>query len=66
MSYFEELTQYCGFCFKKCGNVDALISIDEVKSLFDWSLHVNKLEQTNIRGYQTMNEKQFVIFLALL
>ena len=61
MDCFEELTQYCGFCFNRAQNVEAIVSMVEGQCLFDWLLYKNQLEQTNIRGCQTMREKHLVV-----
>lgn len=58
---FEDLTQYCGFCFNRASNVSGLMSTVEGECLLDWSLYTNRLEQTNIRGCSTYREKQLVV-----
>ena len=59
--YFENLKQYCGFCFKRNGNVEPLVSIVEGESLFDWSVYIRSLEKANIRGSSTLKEKQLAV-----
>ena len=61
MGYFDDLTQYCGFSFKRSGNVEALVSTVDGECLFDWSLYIKKLETANIRGCKSMREKQLVV-----
>ena len=61
MGYFDDLTQYCGFSFKRSGNVEALVSTVDGECLFDWSLYIKKLETANIRGCKSLREKQLVV-----
>ena len=61
MGHFEDLTQYCGFCFNRSENVNSLISTVDGQSLFDWSLYIRQLERANIRGCNTLREKQLVV-----
>ena len=61
MGYFDDLTQYCGFSFKKSEDVEALISTVDGKCLFDWSLYINQLKTANIHGCKTLREKQLFV-----
>ena len=53
MGYFEDLGQYCGFCFYS-DDVDALIAVDR---LFDWSVYINHLEKIIMKNVNTLREK---------
>ena len=60
--YFEDLKLYSGFCFNRKEKTDGLTSSGKDEScLFDWSLYINCLTKTNIRGCDTLREKQLVI-----
>ena len=61
VGHFEDLQQYCGFCFCRKGNTDNLVSTVEGEGLFDWSLYIKCLERTNIRGTNTLQEKQLTV-----
>ena len=61
IGYFEDLKQYCGFCFKRSQNINGLISMTDGESIFDWSLYYDRLEMTSIRGCETVREKQLVV-----
>ena len=51
---FEDLTLYSGFCFNLKKNTVELTSVEEGKCLFDWSLYINHLKLTKIRGCSTL------------
>ena len=61
LGVFEDLQLYCGFSFDRSKSVEALISTENNKSLFDWSVYISQLEKTNIRGCDTLREKQLVV-----
>ena len=61
LGVFEDLQLYCGFSFDRSQSVEALISTEKNKSLFDWPLYIRQLEKTNIRGCDTLREKQLVV-----
>ena len=61
MGHFEDLSQYCGFCFNRSENVEPLISTVPGEALFDWSLYIEQLERADIRGCNTLKEKQLVV-----
>ena len=61
MGHFEDLTQYCGFSFNRSEDVDGLISTDEDKGLFDWSMYISQIDKSNIQQCQTLREKQLVV-----
>ena len=61
MGCFEDLIQYCGFCFNRSENVDPMISTIEGSCLFDWSMYITSLEKANIRGSSTLKEKQLTV-----
>ena len=58
---FEDLKLYYGFCFNRRENTNGLTSVKESECLFDWSLYINHLSTTNIRGCNTLQEKQLVV-----
>ena len=61
VGYFEDLTMYCGFCFNRSTDVEAMTSKEHDRGLFDWSLYIKQLERANIRGCNTLREKQLVV-----
>ena len=44
LGYFEDLTQYCGFCFNLSKYIEPLISTVPSESLSDWTLYINQLK----------------------
>ena len=60
-NFFKDLKLYCGFYFNRQENTNGLTLVKESEHLFDWSLYINHLSMTNIRGYNTLREKQLVV-----
>ena len=52
---------YSGFCFNRKKNTDDLTSFEEGNCMFDWSLYINHLTRSKIRGCNTLREKQLVV-----
>ena len=61
LGYFEDLSLYCGLSFKRSENVNGLISTVDNECLFDWSVYMTHLDKANIRGCNTLREKQLVV-----
>ena len=61
LGYFEDLTLYCGFSFNRTENTIGLTSTENNKSIFDWSLYIRKLTTTNMRGANTLRERQLIV-----
>ena len=61
LGYFEDLTQYCGFCFNRSKYIEPLISTVPGKSLLDWTLYIDQLKRANVNGCNTLREKQLII-----
>ena len=61
IGHFENLQQYCGFCFNRKSNVDGLVPTVEGEGMFDWSIYIKYLESTNIRGAKTLIDKQLTV-----
>ena len=61
MEFYEDLVQYCGFCFRRTDNLEALISTVDGEGLFDWSMYINQLQRANMRGAKTICEKQLTV-----
>ena len=58
---FEYLQLYCGFSFSRNENVEGLTSTEDDKCIFDWSIYLNHLKRSNIRGAKTFREKQLTV-----
>ena len=61
LGYFEDLQQYCGFCFKRTENIEALVSTIEGRGLFDWSTYISALEVANFKGCKTLKDRQLTV-----
>ena len=61
LGHFEDLTQYCGFSFHRGSDVEGLVSTDEGRNLFDWSVYIEGLEKSKVGGLKTLREKQLTV-----
>ena len=61
IGHFEDLTQYCGFSFRRENDLEGLTSTDEGKCMFDWSVYINHLDRSKLGGLKTLREKQLTV-----
>ena len=61
VGFFDDMVQYVGLGFEREKNIEGLVSNENDMGLFDWTGVLDKLEATNIRGCETLKEKQLVL-----
>ena len=61
VGFFDDLVQYVGLGFEREKNIEGLVSNENDMGLFDWTGVLDKLKATNIRGCETLKEKQLVL-----